>query len=93
VPTDSVEAILAELRELRSEIRDIRDDYNEHARVTGERLATIETNLKSIIGNGQKGRLTLLEEAVESLKKWKWWCVGAASAASTVISFLLHSIH
>jgi hypothetical protein len=93
VPTDSVEAILAGLRELRSEIRDIRSDYNEHARVTGERLATIEANLKSIIGNGQKGRLTLLEEAVEALNKWKWLCVGAASALSTVISFLIHSIH
>lgn len=42
----------------------------------------------SLVGNGQPGRIALLERAVEALSRWRWWVVGAAAGASTVISVL-----
>lgn len=72
---DKFDLILAELKELRDETKS-----------NGERLARVETQMCSLVGNGQPGRIGLLERAVESLSRWRWWVVGAAAGASTVIS-------
>jgi hypothetical protein len=69
--------ILAELRELRGE-------YNTHSRETGERLATVETQMYSLCGNGQPGRISNLETAVQKLKEWRWWVLGAMAGGTTV---------
>ena len=74
---DTQELILAELRELRA-------DYNEHARDTGERLAALEAQMHDLCGNGQPGRIALLERAVQSLQRWRWYIVGAGASASTL---------
>lgn len=44
------ELILAEVRELRAE-------YNAHAWETESRLPTLESQMKSLVGNGQPGRI------------------------------------
>jgi hypothetical protein len=74
---DTNEIILTELRELRS-------DYNTHARETGERLSRLENQMYSVLGNGQPGRIALLERAVEGLKQWRWKMAGVAIAGSAV---------
>jgi anti-sigma-K factor RskA len=62
----------------------------ESSRVNGERLARVETSLRAVIGNGAKGRLTLLEEAVQRLDRWRWYVAGGAVGAAGMVSLLLH---
>jgi hypothetical protein len=69
-----------------SEVQSLRADYNTNARETGERLASLETSMYSLVGNGQPGRITLLERAVQKLQQWRWWVVGAAAGVSGVVS-------
>lgn len=73
--TDTVDLILAE-------IKGLRDDTKEN----GERLARLETQMYSLVGNGQPGRIALLERVVEWLSRWRWWVVGAAAGSGGVIS-------
>lgn len=72
--TQTVDLILNEVRELRG-------DYNKHARDTGERLASLESQMYSLCGNGQPGRIALLETAVEALKRWRWYLAGMGTAS------------
>lgn len=69
-----------------SELRDLRSAFNDNARDTGERLARLETSMHTLIGNGQPGRITLLETAVDQLKQFRWWMIGAAAGVSAVVS-------
>lgn len=82
---DTSDLILAELRALRS-------DYNTHARETGERLASLETSMYSLVGNGQPGRITLLEQAVDDLRRWRWRIVGIATGVATLMSGIVTTI-
>lgn len=81
---DTNEIILQELRELRS-------DYNEHARDTGERLASLEQQMYTLVGNGQPGRIANIETAaaklkdtVSELEKWRWKVAGALVAVAAL---------
>lgn len=74
---DTNELILIELRELRA-------DHNNHARETGERLSRLESQMYALVGNGQPGRIALLEKAVDGLKQWRWKMAGVAIAASAL---------
>jgi hypothetical protein len=67
-----------------AELKGLRDDTKSN----GERLARLETQMYSLVGNGQPGRIGLLERAVEELKRWRWWVVGAAAGSGAVISVL-----
>lgn len=58
-------------------------------------LARLDTNMTSLIGNGQPGRISKIETsitdtntAVDKLKKYVWMGVGATLALSGVIHFL-----
>lgn len=48
----------------------------------------IETDMHSLMGNGNPGRIALIERSVETLKKWRWWVAGAAAGGGGVISVL-----
>jgi hypothetical protein len=82
---DTSDLILAELRELRS-------DYNTHARETGERLASLETSMYSLVGNGQPGRITVVEQRVDDLRRWRWRMVGIATGVATVLSGIVTTV-
>lgn len=56
-------------------------------RVT-ESLARLETHMENLVGNGQPGRVTKLEEKVDSLSKWRWIISGALIAGSAIIHFV-----
>jgi len=70
------------------EVRSLRTDYNAHARDTGERLSALEMGMHDLRGNGQPGRITLLEDAVEKLQQWRWWLIGAAAGVSGMVTGL-----
>lgn len=81
MPYETQDVILDELRALRS-------DFNTYARDTGERVASLETDVHGLCGNGQPGRVALLESAVDKLAQWRWYVLGAAAGSGGVISVL-----
>ena len=81
MPETTQDIILGELRALRT-------DFNGYARETGERISVIETDMHSLMGNGNPGRITLIERSVDALMKWRWWLVGASAGGVGVISVL-----
>ena len=81
MPDTTQELILDELRALRG-------DFNTFARDAGERVSALETEMHGLVGNGQPGRVALLERSVDKLVQFRWWTVGVAAGASGVISVL-----
>lgn len=57
-----------------------------------ETLARLDTHMESLVGNGQPGRVTKLETAVDSLRKWRWTISGAVLGAAGLISAAIHFI-
>lgn len=53
-----------------------------------ESLARLETHMEGLVGNGQPGRVTKLEEKVDGLSKWRWMLIGGAIALSAIIHFV-----
>jgi hypothetical protein len=81
MPDSTQELILDELRALRG-------DFNTFAREVGERVSALETDMHGLVGNGQPGRVALLERSVDKLVQFRWWTVGVAAGGSGVISVL-----
>jgi len=77
------DSILIELRELRT-------DFNTHARSVGERLATLEGDLHAVIGNRQPGRLSVVESKLSDLQHWRWKMVGICTGLSSGAALLFH---
>jgi hypothetical protein len=65
-----------------------------HAFDTVQRLATLETQLDSVVGDQQPGRLTLVEQSVKELQSWRWRMAGIGAGSSVVVTglftFVLH---
>lgn len=55
-----------------------------------ESLAELKTDVKSLVGNGQPGRVTMLEQDVKALIRWRWIVTGGILAVSAVISAIIH---
>jgi hypothetical protein len=71
-----------------TEIRELRKDFNTYARDMESRTAVLESEMHSLMGNGQPGRITLLERAVDRLNGWKWWLVGVAAGCSSLMGVI-----
>ena len=83
--TDITTLILTEVQALRTEV-------SANAVATGERLAKLEAQMYSLCGNGQPGRISLLESAVSKLQQWRWWVVGATAGISGVVSVIAWAV-
>lgn len=63
-------------------------------RMIGERLARLETHMESLVGNGQPGRLTLVENEVSEIQRWRWKAtgiyIGVSGAVSCLTAYLFH---
>lgn len=51
-----------------------------------ERLARIETHLESLVGNGQPGRIAIIEKSVQSLRESRASYAGIVWAVSAGLS-------
>jgi hypothetical protein len=71
-----------------SEVQALRSDVAENAVATGERLSALETSMKALLGNGQPGRITGIEDAVRDLQAWRWKMLGICTGASSVVSVI-----
>src|SRR5579859_7701293 len=56
---------------------------------TGERLASLETSMYSLIGNGQPGRMGSLEQDVRKLQQWRKYLLGYVAGGSVVIGGII----
>ena len=79
MPTDIAELIL-------SEIRSLRERFDEFTLDTEKRIATLESQMETIVGNGQPGRMTKVESDVKRLDRWKYWALGAGAGISGVVT-------
>lgn len=75
--TSTSDLILTELREFRAAVTTWQQE-------TGERVAAVETSLKPVLGNGQPGRLAVVESRLGELEKTQWKQAGAYAALATV---------
>jgi hypothetical protein len=53
-------------------------------------LARLDTNMKSLVGNGQPGRIQCIEDDVEELKKARWTFGGLMIGVSAAVSSVIH---
>jgi hypothetical protein len=76
------------------EVRGLRTRFDVHSADTGERLATLEAHVSSLVGDLQPGRMTILEASVKELSKWRWkmvgYCLGISGTVSTTAVILFH---
>ena len=83
--------ILSEIQAIRTELQAFRVEVHEWQQEAGERVATLEAQVKSgVTGNGQPSRLTVVETRVAVLERGFWRMVGACSAVWTILTVVLH---
>jgi len=58
----------------------------------GERVATLETQMEDLTGNGQPGRVTKIEGKVDQLQEFMWRILGAVGAL-TALTALIEGLH
>jgi hypothetical protein len=55
-----------------------------------ESLAKLDTHMVHLVGNGQPGRIRLIEEDLEALKKARWTLGGMIVGITTAVSAAIH---
>jgi len=84
---DSIaDLLLAEIRGVREELREFREDVANWRESMAERVATLETKVLDICGNGQPGRMTKAENNISVLQRFNYKVIGAAAGISSLIS-------
>ena len=58
----------------------------------GERVASLETQMQDLTGNGQPGRVTKIETKVEELQKFMWRILGGMGAL-TALTAIIEGLH
>jgi hypothetical protein len=82
--------ILDEIRAVREELRDFRETVTGWRQEMGERVATIETQIRpAILGNGQPSRLAVVESHVDDLRRERWRLAGIATGVSGLFMLVL----
>ena len=69
------------MRDLRSELADLRDKVTSFYQSLLERKVDLEATLHPIVGNGQPRRLATMDTRMTSLERnrWKWSRIAASS--------------
>jgi hypothetical protein len=57
-----------------------------------EKLANLHTQMMTLVGNGQPGRISKLEQAVDDLKRARWTIGGAVLGISTTVTTIMHFV-
>jgi hypothetical protein len=78
---DQIEIVLGEVRALRDDVRELRDELSTNAEATSSRLTQLETWVKpALVNNGQPSRIAALEARVAALER-HWTKVVAVGSA------------
>jgi hypothetical protein len=87
-----IQLLLQEFRAFRdSEFREFKDDVATWKQDSGARIATLESDVKAgIKGNGQPSRMSIVEEKVSRLERFKWQVTSAGAALWTVVETVIH---
>jgi hypothetical protein len=85
----TVELLLAEIRALRQEFHDFKDEVNSWRQETGERMATLEAHDKDISGNGKPGRMSDAERSIQKQNKFIWIGYGILTTLQAAIFALI----
>lgn len=82
--------LLQEFRAFRdTEWREFCASVSAWQRETGERVAQLETQVKSgVTGNGQPSRLQVAEGNIDRLNRFRYWLLGAAGIISIILHFI-----
>lgn len=51
-------------------------------------LARLDVKVTDLVGNGQPGRVSKLEDAVDSLNRWRWIIAGGVLTISALVHFV-----
>lgn len=82
--TDAIQLVLNELRSFRSDLQAWQFDL-------GERVSSLETQMKTgVTGNGQPSRLQSAESAIEELQRSHWSHTGFAAGIGAVFGAAVH---
>jgi hypothetical protein len=79
--------------EILTELREMRAEFTEARLEQAERMACLETQMKSLVGNGQPGRIDRMEKVIGGLLRFRYTVVGYAAAAGTAVSLIIAWIH
>jgi len=85
--------LVEEIRGLRVEIQEFRSDVASWRQDTGERIATIESQLRpAILGNGQPSRLAVVEKQVGELNQARYTQGGIVAALSALWAVIVFGL-
>jgi hypothetical protein len=90
---DQLQLLLTEFRAFRdTEWREFRESVSAWQQETGERVAQLEVKAKDLCGNGQPGRMTVAEQGISALQRFRYWQLGAAAVLSGIITVALRYV-
>jgi len=82
--------ILHELRELRTDIGDMRKDMNTGFSEATQRVTAIETHTEPFFAN--QGGLASMQQDIDSLKRSKYMMLGGIGVLTTASHWVLHKL-
>jgi ElaB/YqjD/DUF883 family membrane-anchored ribosome-binding protein len=84
----SMAEIRETLKEISSSVEGSREDASKWRQMAESRMSTLEAEMKTVLGNGQPGRLTIAELAVDELKLFKAQAVAIGAAIGGLIGMI-----
>jgi hypothetical protein len=61
------------------------EDFQTHV---VDALARLDTKVTDLVGNGQPGRVSRLEEKVDTINRWRWVIAGVVLSLSALVHFI-----
>jgi hypothetical protein len=87
---DATELILAAIEKLGDKQDKLADEVTTWRQEMGERVATIESQIKpAIVGNGQPSRLAVAEGHIADLQRERWKRSGIAAGAGGLFTIAI----
>jgi chaperonin GroEL (HSP60 family) len=85
-------AIDALRKEQREDMRELRESFEAFRVECAGKVAVLEAKMTTVLGNGQPGRLTVVEEKIGDLQRVHWKQAGIASTLGFVGAFVLEVV-
>ena len=82
--------VLEEQRQTRSAVDAMRAEQTAFFAGAAGKFATLETQMRSLVGDGQSGEIPKLASRVTDLEKASWKLTGGCAALICGVEFLVH---